>query len=50
MLKEALGRAVAIRDIDNMECPFCKMPAPNSTEEGIDRLRKRVDAGDANNI
>jgi len=35
-------------EVNNEKCPFCRIPEPNSNEEAIQRLNKRVDAGDAN--
>ena len=39
--------AVAIRDIDEQKCPFCRTPAPDSEEEAIEINKKRVEVGDA---
>ena len=33
--------------VDNEKCPFCRTPWPNTDEEVIERLKKRVEAGDA---
>ena len=32
------------------KCPFCRIPAPESEEELIERIKKRVEAGDADAI
>ena len=32
--------------VDNEKCPFCRIPTPKSTEEAIERLKKRMNAGD----
>ncbi|KAL7538733.1 hypothetical protein ACHAXR_010423 [Thalassiosira sp. AJA248-18] len=29
-------------------CPFCRTPAPTSVEGGVEQIKKRVEAGDAN--
>jgi len=41
--------AVEVRDADAL-CPFCRIPTPQSFEELVERLRKRVDVGDAHAI
>jgi len=33
--------------VDNQKCPFCRTPVPETYEEVIERLNKRVEAGDA---
>jgi len=32
--------------VDNKKCPFCRTPHPNSNDEAIERLKKRVDVED----
>ena len=32
--------------VDNKKCPFCRIPTPTSKEEGIERLKKRIETGD----
>ena len=32
--------------VDNENCPFCRTPAPTTNEEVINRLKKRIEAGD----
>jgi TPR repeat protein len=39
--------AVAVRDIDEQKCPFCRTPAPTTNKEAMGRLEKRIEAGDA---
>jgi len=34
-------------EVDNEKCPFCRTLSPNSVEEVIERVMKRVAAGDA---
>ena len=41
--------AVAQRDKDQ-KCPFCRIPAPDSEEELIGRIEKRVQCGDSDAI
>ena len=41
--------AVAQRDKD-LKCPFCRIPAPESEEELIERIKKRVQFGDSDAI
>ena len=41
--------AVAQRD-KYQKCPFCRTPAPESNKEGVERLEKRVESGDADAI
>jgi hypothetical protein len=36
--------------VDNKKCAFCRTPAPTSEEEAIERMLKRVEAGDAQAI
>jgi len=36
-------------EVDNNKCPFCRTPDPESYEEGIEREKIRVKAGDAVN-
>ena len=38
--------AVRLRDKGVGLCPFCRTPTHTSNEEGIERLKKRVEAGD----
>ena len=33
--------------VDNQKCPFCRTPTPTSIEEGIERLKKRIEAEDS---
>jgi len=33
-------------EVDNQKCPFCRVPTPSSKEEIIERVQKRIDAGD----
>ena len=42
--------AVRLRDNGVGLCPFCRTPTSTSDEEGIERLKKRVEVGDANAI
>ena len=42
------SHAVALRDNGVGLCPFCRTPIHTSDEEATERLKKRVDAGDAN--
>ena len=45
------GCIYAIDEIDEEEkCPFCRVPAPETDEEIVERDKKRVEAGDANAI
>ena len=39
---------VAIRDQHEQKCAFCRTPAAKLDEENIKRLKKRIEAGDAN--
>ena len=39
--------AVALRDIDEQKCPFCRTSTPDSEEEALEINKKRVEAGDA---
>ena len=42
------GCLYAVSKLDKEEkCPFCRAPAPKSVEEGIERVKKRVEVGDA---
>jgi len=34
-------------DLDKQLCAFCRTPLPESEEEAFERLKKRVEAGDA---
>jgi len=34
-------------EVDNQKCPFCRVPKPTSNDEIRERLKKRVEAGDA---
>ena len=34
-------------EVDNNKCPFCRIPAPELIEEALERLKKRMDAGDS---
>ena len=34
-------------EVDNTKCPFCRTPNHTSNEEATERLKKRVEAGDA---
>ena len=34
-------------EVDNEKCPFCRRPTPDTDEEIVRRLKKRVDAGEA---
>ena len=40
--------AVKLRDTGVGLCPFCRTPAPTLHEEMIERIKKRIEAGDAN--
>ena len=42
--------AVRLRSNGVSLCPFCRTPSHTSNEEGIERLKKRVEAGDAKAI
>ena len=42
--------AVVLRDMDEQKCAFCRTPAPDSDQEVIERIKKRIDAGDAEAI
>ena len=42
--------AVALRDIDEQKCPFCRTSTPDSEEEALEINKKRVEAGDAHGI
>jgi TPR repeat protein len=42
--------AVFLRDNGVGLCPFCRTPSPDSEEENIKRIKKRVEAGDAEAI
>jgi len=33
-------------EVDNKKCPFCRTPTPYTDEEMMERIKKRVDAGD----
>ena len=33
--------------VDNKKCPFCRTPKPKTNEEALERLKKRMKAGDA---
>ena len=33
--------------VDNKKCPFCRTPSPKSIEEALERMKKRIEAGDA---
>ena len=39
--------AVALRDEDEQKCPFCRSPAPDTDEEIIKRVKKRMEMNDA---
>jgi len=34
-------------EVDNQKCPFCRTPTCRTNEEMIQRIKKRMDAGDA---
>jgi len=34
-------------EVDNQKCPFCRAPTCRTNEEMIQRIKKRMDAGDA---
>ena len=34
-------------EVDNEKCPFCRIPTPYTNEEAIERLKKKIKAGDA---
>jgi len=34
-------------EVDNEKCPFCRIPTPYTNEEAIERLKKRIETGDA---
>jgi len=34
-------------EVDNEKCPFCRTPLPETDEEVVNRIKKRVEAGDA---
>ena len=34
-------------EVDNKKCPFCRTPTPYTKEEGIERLKKRIEAEDS---
>ena len=36
--------------VDNEKCPYCRIPRPTSYEEGIERIKKRVELGNARAI
>ena len=38
---------VKLRDNGVGLCPFCRTPAPTSDEEGVERMKKRVEVGDS---
>ena len=42
--------AVVLRDTDEQKCAFCRTPAPCSDQEVIERIKKRIEAGDAEAI
>jgi len=33
-------------EVDNQKCPYCRAPIPESNEEIVERLQKRVEVGD----
>ena len=33
--------------VDNQKCPFCRIPAPETEEEVVERVNNRADVGDA---
>ena len=37
-------------EVDNKKCPFCRTPHPASSEEAVERMKKRMEAGDAEAI
>ena len=42
------GCFYAVEKRDKVQkCPFCRIPAPKSEEELVERIRKRVESGDA---
>ena len=45
------GCVHAVNKMDpDKKCPFCRVPGPESDEEFIERVEKRVEMGDANGI
>jgi len=32
--------------VDNKKCPFCRTPRPNTKEDAVERLKKRVEKED----
>ena len=45
------GCVHAVNKMDpDKKCPFCRVPGPESDEEFIERVKKRVEMGDANGI
>jgi len=37
-------------EVDNQKCSFCRTPHPASSEEAVERMKKRMEAGDAEAI
>ena len=37
-------------EVDNDKCPFCRSPTPDTNEEIVKRLNKRIDSGDSEAI
>ena len=33
-------------EVDNQKCPFCRIPVPKTDEEGVKRIKKRMELGD----